>query len=222
MIKINIYKLISYLLLLAIIIFSNQITYASWVYLSADELIEQSDCIIIGEVVGRSGQTSDVIAQIMWEFKVDYCLKGEIRDQMITVTTPSENLSIHYNLDDWGKRVMLFVCKAEDYYSPLSPQGVIPISSSNDLPKNLDYISGEELLNYININDSNVDNGKLQKYIKSVNVYSPIESQYQQNDTSDNINNNSLLYLYFVVGIGIIIILFMTSRNKRKMKDSHI
>jgi hypothetical protein len=45
--KNNIYKLLSFLILSTIIMCFNQVTHASWVYLSADHLIEKSDHILI-------------------------------------------------------------------------------------------------------------------------------------------------------------------------------
>lgn len=211
--KNKIYKVVSCLLVSIILISINNIVYASWIYLSVDDLIEQSDCIFIGEVVGRAGSTNHEFPNTIWEVEVDYYLKGEAREQIIKVITPSSNFSDHYDLDEWGKRVLIFAWKNEEYYAPPSPQGVIPITLDGNISKSKSTLSGQELFNNIKFIDPKSDlqyNTKLREFIKSSDVFLPAKIQSQS-------TNNSFVYLYFIIGTGLLIVLFKF-RKKRKGK----
>lgn len=204
-------KVLSCLIVSIILLGINHIVHASWNFLSVGDLIEQSDCIFIGEVLGRAGSTNDIIPGIGWEVQIDYYLKGEEREQIIIVITPPSNSSVHYNLNQWGKRVLVFAEKNGEYYAPLSPQGVMPITLDENISKSKSTLSGQELLQNINFIDPKSDlqyNTKLKEFIKSTDVFLPAKIQSQS-------TNNSLVYLCFIIGLGLFIVLFKIRKNKK-------
>ncbi len=204
-------KVLSCLIVSIIILSINNIVYASWIYVSANDLIEQSDCIFIGKVLRRAGSTNHEFPNTIWDVEVEYYLKGEAREQILKVITPSSNFSIHYDLDEWGKMVLIFACKNEEYYVPPSPQGVIPITLDKNISNSKSSLSGEKLLKNIEIIDPKADfifKKNLKEFIKSADVFLPAKIQSQS-------TNNSLVYLYIIIGIGLFIGLFKL-RKKRK------
>ncbi len=211
--KNNINKVLSCLIVSIILLSINYIVNASWIYLSVDDLIEQSDCIFIGDVLRSTGYTNHEFPNTIWEVEVDYYLKGEAREQILKVITPPSNLSIHYDLNQWGKRVLIFASKNGEYYAPLSPQGVIPIALDKNFSDSKSSLSGEELFKNIEIIEPKSDlqyNTKFKEFIKSTDVFLPAKTQSQS-------TNNSFVYLYFIIGIGLLIVLFKL-RKKRKEK----
>lgn len=210
--KNRIYKMISCALLLTIIFSINNITYACWNTLTVDEMIEQSDSIVIGEIVKRIGETKDEHPQIMWKVKVDYYLKGEIREEYLTVSTPPIELSIYYELGKIGEDVLLFMRAKEDHGTPLSPQGVITITLDENISDDSNIILGKDLATYIKLNDSSLDEEykvELEEFIKNSKVSLPDKAEPQN-------THNWLIYLYIIIGIVILIMALKYILNQRK------
>jgi hypothetical protein len=212
--KNNICKLLICFILSTVLLSINHAAYASWVYLSVDDLIEKSDSVLIGKVVNQTGYTKENIPSIMWQVKVDYYLKGEIRDQLVTVITPSSKLSVHYNLDEWGKRVLLFICKSGDYYSPLSPQAVIPVNLNGNISKSSSSISGKDLVRNIKITDPKSDGkyrAELEAYIESRDIFLPDKIVQPQKA------HNSLIYWFAVIiGISTVLVILLFKFGKKR------
>lgn len=200
--KNNFYKMLSCALLLTVILCMNTIAYACWNILTVDEMIEKSDTIVIGKIVKRIGKTKNDTSYTDWKVKVNYYLKGEIREEFLTVSTPSIELSIFYNLGEIGEEVLLFMHAKEDHGTPLSPQGVITLTLDDNISDDSNIISGKDLESHISINETNLDEEsmvKLEEFIKSRDVFLP-------NETPPQNSNNILLYVYIIVGIGILIL----------------
>lgn len=121
-------------------------TYACWAYLSVDDLFDQSDIIVIGEV-GKSVQNNKS-DELNRRVKVYYYLKGELKEDEMVVATPGENVSTHYTLGKTGSKVLLFLNEREGIIRPLSPQGVIKISLADDSSI---VNSGSDLLKIMNV-----------------------------------------------------------------------
>jgi hypothetical protein len=215
--KNNVYKLLICFILSTILLSINHFSFASWVFLAVDDLIDKSDSVLIGEVVKQIGETKGELPALMWQVKVDYYLKGEMRDQIITVITPSRNLSVHYDLDQWGKRVLLFISKSGDYYAPLSPQGVMPVTLAGKISKSSNTVLGKDLVNNIKITYPNSDGeykAKLEKFIASRDIFRPNKIIQPQK------THNRLIYLIVITVIGIsaaLIIIYMLFKSKRKL-----
>lgn len=196
----NFYKMISCALLLTVILCMNDIAYACWNILTVDEMIEKSDTIVIGKIEKRIGKTKNDDSYTDWKVKVNYYLKGEIREEFLTVSTPSIELSIFYNLGEVGEEVLLFMNAKEDHGTPLSPQGVITIALDDNISDDSNIILGKDLASHISINETNLDEEsmvKLKEFIKNRDAFLPNETPA---------TNNNLLYVYFIIGIGILII----------------
>lgn len=209
--RIRNYKMLSCVLLLTMILSINNITYACWNTLTVDEMIEKSDAILIGEIVKEIGETKDEHPEIMWKVKVDYYLKGEIREKYLTVYTPSKDLSIHYDLGKIGEDVLLFMRAKEDHGTPLSPQGVITITIDEHISDDSNIISGKDLITYIKLNDGSLDEEskvELEEFIKSSKVFLP--NAQPQN------THNWQKYLYIIIGIGILIVVLKYILNQRR------
>jgi len=108
-------------LLLSIFTFWN-FAFGSWISLTTEELIEQADLILIGNIDGVIGERQIKTDQIQgfwltdWRVNVQYYLKGKIMDEELVIATPgaqNKNIwtSIDYRLDAKGKQVLLFLKK---------------------------------------------------------------------------------------------------------------
>lgn len=150
---------------------------ASWVAFSTDEIIEKSDVILIGEIVGPVGEEKRAIQGLSdywvthWKVKVYYYLKGNQDTEEFTVTTPgAENKwiqsSLDYRIDQFGKTVLLFLHEQEGIFVPLSPQGVVVMEKSDYSPKQDEQINGQTVLEQFAIVNPQINNSsKLEKYL---------------------------------------------------------
>mgnify|MGYP000852617932 CR=1 FL=1 len=185
--NVGIGKLLFCLLLFSIIMLKSQITYANWSNLSVDELVEQSDCIFIGQIVDKNEEDNDSqedIPGVKWSIRVFYTLKGEMNfdyydysNALVNVITPPKNQSTYYSLGLWSNKVLIFANKVGKYYSPISPQGVIQIGLKDDFPYSVieEVISGTQLMKSIKIIDTDVDKSykeKIEEFIESNLAYS--------------------------------------------------
>ncbi len=108
---------------------------ACWVGFSTEELVEQSDLIVIGTIKGISGTEKEEGAwRTYWEVDAEYFLKGDAASSLLFVATPGAkneqpSVSTQYDLDAWGDTVLLFLVERRSCFEPLSPQGVIALSS---------------------------------------------------------------------------------------------
>lgn len=158
---------------------------ACWAGVSTEELVEQSDLIVIGDIKGISGmEKAGGMWETRWEVEVQYFLKGDADSSLLIVATPGAKnkqplVSTHYHLNEWGDTVLLFLAKRKVYSEPLSPQGVVALSpidppshgavalNPNDPPPQ-NQLSGEYLMKKYNIIDEKTpgeDKKELENYI---------------------------------------------------------
>lgn len=116
---------------------SSNLASACWMHLSVEEMQEQADLIVIGEL---TGDIREVVHQIgngttYWAIDVEYVLKGECGDQIEVVTgglvtkEPSVFISTDYRLDQYGELFLLHLSKDEEgKYSPLTPRGIVELN----------------------------------------------------------------------------------------------
>jgi len=82
-------KVLSCLIVSIILLSINHNVNASWAYLSADDLIEQSDCIFIGEILRSRGYTNHEFPNTIWEVEVEYpLLSGFVMIRMLNLDGP--------------------------------------------------------------------------------------------------------------------------------------
>lgn len=143
-----------------------------WVGLTTEELVEQSDLIVIGEIKGISG-TEQVkgIWMTNWKVEVQYVLKGDPDNPLLIVATPGAHnkqpiISTYYRLNEWGNTVLLFLVSRDGYLEPLSPQGVVALNLNDYPPQS--QPTGEYLMKKYNIVDQKTqeeEKKELESYI---------------------------------------------------------
>jgi len=149
---------------------------ASWVGFTAEELIEKSDVILIGEIVGTVGEeriNSMPPWVTHWKVKVYYYLKGTEEAGEFIVSTPgapnvnkSTRSSIDYRLNQWGKTVLLFLHQREGLVEPLSPQGVVVLEKKENMPGQEGQIKGEDIAKqFVIVNAQSNDKTVFERYI---------------------------------------------------------
>ncbi|MFT9495313.1 hypothetical protein [Anaerosolibacter sp.] len=157
-----------------------QIANACWAYLTVDELVERSDVILIGEVVDRLGGSmkADSVNYNKWKVRVHYYIKGETKDSEVIVGTPDERTSLHYDLNANGDQVLLFLRQDGSYYLTHSPQAMVAIAFDQNRIEVGKDISGEKLLEWMEINNQNIspeDQEELEKYLSSRELISGVD-----------------------------------------------
>ena len=150
------------LLLLFTTLLSTRI-FASWVAFTPQQLVENSEVILLGEIVGPVDQKMGIRTSgfTLWKVNVRYYLKGDYNSNEFVVATPGAQKSfakssIDYSLDEWGKTVLLFLRKSEDLYQPLTPKGVVVLNANQYTRKPDERIEGQSILKEYNISDKKI------------------------------------------------------------------
>ena len=135
-------------------------TFASWVAFTPQQLVENSDVILLGEIVGPVDEKMGIRTSgfTLWKVNVRYYLKGDYKSNEFVVATPGAQKSfakssIDYRLDEWGKTVLLFLRKSEDLYQPLTPKGVVVLNANQYTRKPDERLNGQLILREFNISD---------------------------------------------------------------------
>lgn len=161
----------SFIMAVFIFLMTASFSNACWMYLEPGDLVK-ADTIIVGVVEGKTGEVEkERFNEIAWRVQVKYYLKGTGEEAYITVTTPPENVSTHYSLDTGGNEVLLFLTEQEGYFTPLSPQAVVPIAFNEISSTNI--TSGEALLEEITILEDTIEEAyrnELTKLLKEFSV----------------------------------------------------
>jgi len=160
-------------------------TLACWVKLSSQELIQQADVILIGDIVGPIGEEkikseglSEPWLVTKWQVIVYYYLKGSHKSNEFIVATPgAENKSMmtsaDYRLDQWGHTVLLFLRQKDCLYEPLSPQGVVNLQQNESPQKTDEPANGQLILDQFEITDRKIspaEKSALEKFILQNNL----------------------------------------------------
>lgn len=140
---------------------------ASWVGFTPQQLIQNSDVILVGEISGPIGEKLGILERFrtsghtLWKVNVRYYLKGDQETQEFIVATPGAQSSfakssIDYRLDEWGKTVLLFMQKSEDIYQPITPKGVVVLNITQYQHQPDDQLNGELIMKEFSINDNKI------------------------------------------------------------------
>ncbi|SDI45931.1 hypothetical protein [Desulfosporosinus hippei] len=152
---------------------------ASWVSFTPQQLVQDSDVILIGEISGPTGEKLGILERFRtsgythWKVNVRYYLKGDKESHEFIVATPgaqssSVKSSIDYRLDEWGKTVLLFLRKSEDNYQPITPKGVVILNTTQYQRQPDDQLSGQLIQKEFCINDNRISQQEkieFEKYI---------------------------------------------------------
>ncbi|MBB6214458.1 hypothetical protein HNQ80_000538 [Anaerosolibacter carboniphilus] len=205
-----------YIIALTICIFLMvpQVAKACWAYLTVDELVEQSDVILIGEIVERleGSIKKEDMHYAKWRVKAYYYIKGEMNDSEMIVGTPNGGTSIDYDLNANGNQVLLFLKKDGIHYFPHSPQAMVGITFDKEKIQGEKKISGEELVKLIDINGQNMnpeDRGKLETYLSTREAIQGIDWTAANSGVQKNITMMGGFALIGASGI-----IFLIARKK--------
>lgn len=202
---------------------------ASWVGLSTEELIQKSDVILIGEIMGqvgeekRSSQGLPAAWVTYWKVKVYYYLKGNQETEEFIVTTPgAENKSIQssidYRLDQWGKTVLLFLHQREGIFEPISPQGVVALETKEYTHKQGDQINGQTILKEFAITNPQInDRSILEKYITDNGTIATPKPVTKDLSSNTKTSNSIKIITVFLVTIILVVagLWFVVKRLKK-------
>jgi len=123
-----------------------EVSNACWAQLTPEDLVNGSEVILLGEIKEKLGKVEVVekFQEIGWLVKVDYLIKGEVKEHEIIVTTPTEEISTHYILGETGDKILLFINQWEglEQYQPMSPQGVVHVTYETGI----DALSAEKTI----------------------------------------------------------------------------
>lgn len=183
--------LVILLLLISISLIYAKPAQSSWVGLTTQELIQKSDVILIGDVIGPVGvgkgnpQGIDNYWMTYWKIKVHYYLKSNQESIDFLVVTPgAENTwsktSLDFRLDQWGKSVILFLRERDGIFEPLSPQGIMNLDRTDYLRKTNESVDGKLILKEFQLRSEN--NSELERFIladSSVAISKNVPSKQQ-------------------------------------------
>ncbi|AHF11271.1 MULTISPECIES: hypothetical protein [Dehalobacter] len=182
---------------------------ASWAALSTEEIIEKSDVVLIGEIIGPDREEKISTKGLPdswathWKVKVYYYLKGNQKAEVFTVTTPgaknkSPQSSIDYRLDQFGKTVLIFLQNREGIFEPLSPQGIVVLKVNYYSPKQGEQINGQTVLNEFTIVNPQInDRSILEKYISDNQTI--LIPEHGMSDSYSNSGNSNKLKIITIV-----------------------
>lgn len=152
-------RLLSFIAITMVLLMgSMKFSHACWALIPPEDLVNGSELILLGEIKAQDGRVDAIdehyaFSEITWRVKVDYLIKGEVKDQEIIVTTPPEELSTHYVLGEVGDQILLFLNPWEEvaYYRPQSPQGVYQVKYETEIALVApgEEISGEDFFQQI-------------------------------------------------------------------------
>lgn len=145
--------------------------FASWVAFTPQQLVENSDVILLGEIAGPVDEKMGIRTSgfTLWKVNVRYYLKGDYESNEFIIATPGAQSSfakssIDYRLDEWGKTVLLFLRKSEDLYQPITPKGVVVLNAKQYTRQPGERISGQVILNEFSINDKKISQKEQQEF----------------------------------------------------------
>ena len=212
-------RTIAVTLLLVISLIFAKSAQSSWVRLTTQELIQKSDVILIGDVMGPIGvgkgspQGIDNYWMTYWKIKVHYYLKGNQESIDFFMVTPgaentSSKSSLDFRLDQWGNTVMLFLRERDGIYELLSPQGVMDLDKTDYVRKNDEPVDGKLVLKEFQLRSEN--NSEMEKFIlddSSVVISKDVPSKQQVPKQRSNLPLilGSVVLLALVLGVMVLI-----------------
>ena len=212
-------------------------TVASWAKFNTSDLVQNSDVILLGKIIGPVEESQGVADGISgwvtyWRIEVFYYLKGDQGTKDFYVVTPgAKNKTVSssndYRLDEWGSTVLLFLRKDGDSYVPLSPQGVVTIEKSGYSPKADESLNGKRILAEFNITNPQTNTKEdFERFIleSSVPVIpTNVSANLPLNVRSGNVNNiyNNAIFSRILMGLliilGLVVIVMLLLRHKSRV-----
>ncbi|KJR45414.1 hypothetical protein UF75_4201 [Desulfosporosinus sp. I2] len=212
-------------------------TVASWAKFNTSDLVQNSDVILLGKIVGPVEESQGVADGISgwvtyWRVEVFYYLKGDNETKDFYVVTPgAKNKTVSsandYRLDEWGSTVVLFLRKDGDSYVPLSPQGVVTIEKIGYSPKADEPLNGKRILAEFNITNPQTNTKEdFERFIleNSVPVIpTNVSANLPLNIRSGNVNNiyNNAIFSRILMGLliisGLVIIVMLLLRHRSRV-----
>ncbi|TCT17146.1 hypothetical protein EDC18_101444 [Natranaerovirga pectinivora] len=182
---------------------------ASFPYYTNEELIDKSDLIIVGELVGPTGEEefNNRFWWTEWQINIEYVIKGEVEEKAFIIRTPGAkdkniSTSIDFTLNDNHKYVLLFLYKSNDFYVPFSPQAI----------------------EYLMLKESNSDNLFTRFEFYDESIKNDIESYTRLNNITlefkkEHNSNNIVVLISVIVGAFTIVFLAFRFLNKKLTRN---
>lgn len=162
------------MLIIAILLFITSISpsaFASWVGFTPQQLVENSEVILIGEITGPVDEKMGIrnSGLTLWKVNVRYYLKGNYESKEFAVATPGAEgsfakSSIDYRLDEWGNTVLLFLQKSENFYQPLTPKGVVVLNAKQYTRQPDERLNGQVIRKEFSINDKRISQQEQEEF----------------------------------------------------------
>jgi len=196
---------------------------ACWIKLSPQELIEKSDIVLIGDIIGQVDEDEEKWVTY-WNVKVYYYLKGDRKSGEFIVGTPgvenkSKIISTDYRLDQWGNTVLLFLRKKEDYYEPLTPQGVVNLKKNEYNRKTGEPISGQLILKQFDIADRKIspeERNEFEKFILKNSLFVSPDNVPQAPFSPKGLTMEKTVILFLILSSLLVAGLRFARRSKRE------
>lgn len=199
---------------------------ASWVAFTPQQLIQNSDVILVGQISGSVGEKLGIFERFktsgytLWKVNVRYYLKGDQNSSEFIVATPgarssSIQSSNDYKLDEWGNTVLLFLRKSENIYEPITPSGIVTLNSLSYHRQPDEQINGHLILKEFTIMDEKIsqqEQTELEQYIAGNNLV-VLPSTAVQMSESNLKRSNSIIIVTFLLLV-FVIILFKNRLSK--------
>jgi hypothetical protein len=223
-----------------VIIFST-ISYACWVALTTDEMIEQSEYVAILKITDINtvdGPSNTII----WNAVVDFVIKGEDIQREIEIYVSSEKVSTHFDIKYRGDYVLIFLEETPIGITPMTPDTIIgieviesidelDIKKGSDLAKHFVFSDYQEEMiaylgdieNIIDLRDIevvNIVNTDLDETIEAstreMDDLEEVNKIYEENENEVENSNKGFVIGIFVLVVGIVSTIVLIFRRKRK------
>lgn len=121
-----------------------------WVYLSVEDLFNESEAIVIAKIIEQDHDLVDKADDYTdyWLIELDYVLRGDFEQRSLIITTPGEGISTQFGLGEPGDQILVFMNQYDTYFTPYSPQGVVSVSVEDF---DGEVTSGAQLKDLLNI-----------------------------------------------------------------------
>lgn len=207
-------KLFTALLLGCWLMMGAVVSHASWAGMTIDEMWNKYE-VVVGEITGEKGPVQGEMYNFTgWDVKVRYIIKGGTKNENLTVLTPDEHTSLHYNLDEGGRTVLLFISSLGDNWEPPSPQGVIPVELKEDLLAKAPVATGLDLMKGMSITGSGLSQQERDK-LKDLIEHSLVSGPAAVEDET-SVFDNIVSYVVIFLGIMILLGALVWSKSLRK------
>lgn len=200
--------------------------FASWVAFTPQQLVQNSDVVLVGEISGPVGEKLGILERFktsgytLWKVNVRYYLKGDQKSNEFIVATPGAQSSfvkssIDYRLDEWGNTVLLFLQKSENSYQPITPSGVVALISTQYHRQPDEQLNGQLILKEFSIKDEKISQQEqtvFEKYIAGSSLVVLPSTSVQTSEGNWLRSNSKQIMISIILLLIVSVIIFLRKR----------